>query len=74
MFDLQSARRKVIAPDRSNSFKPRSWDFDIQPLGEEAQGPGVGGCLAENQLCPPLIKTQCKDATQQRPVTSPSDI
>lgn len=65
MFDLQSAIRKVVAPDGSNYFKPRSWDSDIQPLGEEAEGPGVGGHFAENQLCPPLVKTQYKYATQQ---------
>lgn len=63
LFDLQSARKKVVAPDSNNYFKPRSWDSDIQPLGEEAEGPGVGGHLAENQLCPPLVKTQCKNAT-----------
>lgn len=72
MFDLQSARKKVVAPDCSNSFKSRSWDFDIQSLEEEAQGPG--GDLAENQLCPPLVKSQCKDAPQQWPVTSPSAV
>ena len=40
-------------------------DFDIQSLGEEAQGPGAGGHLAESHLCPPLVKSQDKGATQQ---------
>lgn len=43
MFDLQSARKKVVTPDGSNYSKSRSWGSDIQALGEEAEGPGVDG-------------------------------
>lgn len=43
---------------QGNSFKPRSWSFDIQLLGEEAKECEDGGHLAENHPCPSVHKSQ----------------